>query len=88
MATVSVYLVALTVTTTPVALSLGEPELVVYVPQLFGATRPSSLMTRLLAVNLTQLASPFERGDVRVGDVVGDDRSRHSIRRSANARCH
>jgi len=59
-AIVSVYLVALTVTTTPEPESLGEPELVVKVPQLFGATRPSSLMTRLLAVNLTQLASPLE----------------------------
>ena len=59
-ATVSVYLVAVTVATTPEPESLGEPELVVYVPQLFGATRPSSVITRLLAVNLTQFASPFE----------------------------
>ena len=59
-AMVSVYLVALTVTTTPVALSLGEPELVVKLPQLFGAASPSSSMTKLLAVNLTQFASPFE----------------------------
>jgi hypothetical protein len=59
-ATVSVYLVALTVAAVPEPESLGEPLLAVYVPQLFGAARPSSVMTRLLAVNLTQLASPFE----------------------------
>ena len=59
-ATVSVYVVGLTVTTTPVPESLGEPEFVVYVPQLFGAARPSSVMTRLLAVSRTQFASPFE----------------------------
>jgi len=33
----------------------GEPLFVVYVPQLFGAASPSSVMTRLLAVSLTQL---------------------------------
>ena len=59
-ATVSVYLVALTVTTVPEPESLGDPLLVVYVPQLFGAANPSSVMTTLLAVNFTQLASPFE----------------------------
>ncbi len=59
-ATVSVYFVALTVATTPDPESEGVPELVVLLPQLFGANRPSSVMVRLLAVNLTQLASPFE----------------------------
>ena len=57
---VSVYLVALTVATVPEPESLGEPLFVVYVPQLFGAASPSSVMTTLLAVSLTQLASPFE----------------------------
>jgi hypothetical protein len=59
-ATVSVYFVALTVATTPEPESVGLPELVVLLPQLFGANKPSSVMTRLLAVNFTQLASPFE----------------------------
>jgi len=59
-AIVSVYFVALTVTTVPLPESLGDPLLVVYVPQLFGAESPSSVMTTLLAVNLTQFASPFD----------------------------
>ena len=56
----SVYLVALTVVTTPLPESLGDPLLVVYVPQLFGAAKPSSVISRLLAVSFTQFASPFE----------------------------
>ena len=59
-AMVSVYFTALTVTTVPVPESLGEPEFVVNVPQLFGAAAPSSVITRFEAVNLTQFASPFE----------------------------
>ena len=58
--TVSVYFVALTVTTAPEPESLGVPELVVNVPQLDGAAKPSSVMIRLLAVNFTQFASPFD----------------------------
>ena len=59
-AIVSVYFVALTVTTVPEPESLGEPLLAVYVPQLFGTASPSSVMTRFWTVNFTQFASPFE----------------------------
>lgn len=58
--TVSVYFVALTVDTLPLPESLGDPEFVVYVPQLFGAATPSSVITRLVAVSFTQFASPLD----------------------------